>query len=66
MGVIIQMDALKKAVTPEEAQAKWQHKSWPAQRRLSKFPRKDADCQDAGNDADDFGEHITLTPIDVV
>ena len=41
-----------------DADAKGQHDSWPAQGRLSEFPGIDADCENAGYDADDFGEPV--------
>jgi len=41
-----------------DADTKGQHDSWPAQGRLSEFPRIDADCENAGYDADDFGAHV--------
>ena len=40
-----------------DADAKGQHDTWSAQGRLFVFPSIDADCQDTGHDADDFGEH---------
>ena len=43
-----------------DADAKGQHDSWPAQGRLSEFAGIDADCENAGYDADDFGEHVRI------
>jgi hypothetical protein len=43
-----------------DAEAKRQHDSWPAKRRLFKFPGEDSNCQDAEYCTYDFGEHNLL------
>jgi hypothetical protein len=41
-----------------DADAQWQHDSWPAQWCLFKFPGKDSHGKEAENDSSNFGDHV--------
>ena len=48
-----------------DAETQGQHDSWSAQWRLFEFPGKDSYCQEAKDDAYDFGDQFIYFPIQI-